>query len=435
MIPALQQLGFQNDTDFTSSKSEIENKIQDYHGVVIRSRFKIDKNFIDAATNLEFIARVGAGLESIDCDFALSKNIKLFSSPEGNANAVGEHTVGMLLSLFNNLHSAHQDIQAGNWNRETNRGFELEGKTVGIIGYGNMGKSFAKKLRGFDCQVIFHDIKPNLSDQNAKQVSLQELQQKADIVSLHTPWNASTDKMIDARFIAAMQKPFWLINTARGNSVVTEDLVNALKAGKVLGAGLDVLEFESLSFENLFISNEIPEPLQYLMSAKNVLLSPHIAGWTAESHLKLSAVIVEKIKMFYFPDEVISREIEKVTGIGGMFFKAENPKLLKQWYAKHLGLTVNDYGSTFWWKDKNGNDCSTQWSPFDQNTTYFEPSQKQFMQNFRVENLERLIAGLKQENIEIIGEMQVFDYGKFAYIMDIEGNKIELWEPNDSVFK
>jgi D-3-phosphoglycerate dehydrogenase len=435
MIADLAALGFQNDIDFASSKSEVEKKIFNYHGIVIRSRFQIDKKFIDAATNLEFIARVGSGLESIDCEYAASKNIKLISSPEGNANAVGEHAIGMLLSIFNNLNQANSDIRNGNWNRDANRGVALEGKTVGIIGYGNMGKSFAKKLRGFDCEVIFYDIKPNLSDQNAKQVSLQELQQKADIVSLHTPWDKSTDKMIDAIFIAAMQKSFWIINTARGNSVVTADLVDGLKSGKVLGAGLDVLEYENLSFENLFVNNKIPEPLEYLMSVKNVLLSPHIAGWTNESHVKLSSVIVEKIKSLYFHDDKKAKEITKVTGIGGIFFKAENPKSLKAWYAKHLGLAVDNYGSTFWWKDKNGNDCSTQWSPLEHHTTYFEPSQKQFMQNFRVENLERLLLELKQENIRIIGEMQVFEYGKFAYIMDIEGNKIELWEPIDSAFQ
>ena len=299
LIPALEKLGIQNDIDFTSSKSEIEKKIKDYQGIIIRSRFKIDKTFIDKAVNLEFIARVGAGLESIDCEYAISKKIKLISSPEGNANAVGEHTIGMLLSLFNKLNAAHQDIQTGNWNREANRGLELEGKTIGIIGYGNMGKSFAKKLKGFDCTVLFYDIQGNLSDGNAKQVSLQELQQKADIVSLHTPWNENTDKLVDANFIDAMSKPFWFINTARGNSVVTTDLVQGLQKGKVLGAALDVLEYENLSFENLFTAQNTPAALQYLLTSKNVLLSPHIAGWTQESHKKLSEVIVQKIKNLY----------------------------------------------------------------------------------------------------------------------------------------
>lgn len=296
----LQELGFTNHEDFTSSKAEIEAKIHEYQGIVIRSRFKIDKTFLDKATNLHFIARVGAGLESIDCDYALSKNISLIAAPEGNSNAVGEHALGMLLSLFNNFNNAYLEIKSGHWNREGNRGHELEGKTVGIIGYGNMGKSFAKKLRGFDVEVLCYDIQENVGDANAKQVSLSELQQKADVVSLHTPWNPSTDKMIDAGFINSFSKPFWFINTARGNSVVTDDLVAALKSGKVLGAGLDVLEYEKLSFENLFIDSEKPAAFDYLLTAKNVLLTPHIAGWTFESHQKLAQVIVDKIKAKYF---------------------------------------------------------------------------------------------------------------------------------------
>jgi D-3-phosphoglycerate dehydrogenase len=296
----LQELGFTNHEDFISSKAEIEAKIHEYHGIVIRSRFKIDKKFLDKATNLQFIARVGAGLESIDCDYALSKNISLIAAPEGNSNAVGEHALGMLLSLFNNLNTAFSEIKSGHWNRESNRGHELEGKTVGIIGYGNMGKSFAKKLRGFDVEALCYDIQENVGDANAKQVSLSELQQKADVVSLHTPWNPSTDKMIDTKFIRSFSKPFWFINTARGNSVVTNDLVEALKSGKVLGTGLDVLEYEKLSFENLFIDSEKPAAFDYLLKAKNVLLTPHIAGWTFESHQKLAQVIVDKIKVKYF---------------------------------------------------------------------------------------------------------------------------------------
>lgn len=299
MLKELNDAGFQNDTDFTSSKSEIEDKINQYHGIVIRSRFKIDKQFIDRATNLQFIARVGAGLESIDCDYATKKNITLIASPEGNANAVGEHAIGMLLSLFNKLNIAHADVQNGKWNREANRGLELEGKTIGIIGYGNMGKSFAKKLQGFDCEVLCFDIKPNIGDANARQVSLSVLQQKSDVISLHTPWDTSTDKLVNSNFINTFSKPFWFINTARGNSVVTADLVAGLQSKKILGAALDVLEYENSSFENLFTNNQIQDSMQYLMQAKNVLLSPHIAGWTSESHIKLSEVIVRKIKKLY----------------------------------------------------------------------------------------------------------------------------------------
>ena len=295
----LQEAGFLNFEDFKSSKEEIEAKIQDYHGIVIRSRFKIDKKFLDKATNLQFIARVGAGLESIDCEYALSKNITLIAAPEGNRNAVAEHTLGMILSLFNKLNEADREIRSGHWNRESNRGHELDGKTVGVIGYGNMGKSFAKKLRGFDTEVLCYDILENVGDSNAKQVSLEELQKKADVLSLHIPWTPKTDKMVDSDFINSFAKPFWIINTSRGKNIVTADLVDALQSGKILGAGLDVLEYEKLSFETLFQDKNTPEAFQYLLQAKNVILTPHIAGWTFESHERLAQVIVDKIKAKY----------------------------------------------------------------------------------------------------------------------------------------
>lgn len=295
----LQEAGFHNEADFISSKEVIEDKIKDYHGIVIRSRFKIDKTFLDKATNLQFIARVGAGLESIDCDYAIARNIALIAAPEGNRNAVAEHALGMILSLFNKLNQADAEIRKGQWNRESNRGHELDGKTVGIIGYGNMGKAFAKKLRGFDVEVICHDILPNVGDANAKQVTLEELQQKADLLSLHIPWTPETDKMVNANFIASFSNPFWLINTSRGKNVVTADLVQALESGKILGAGLDVLEYEKLSFETLFNDKNTPEAFDYLLKSSKVLLSPHIAGWTFESHERLAQVIVDKIKLLY----------------------------------------------------------------------------------------------------------------------------------------
>ncbi|MCD0476438.1 2-hydroxyacid dehydrogenase [Flavobacterium sp. EDS] len=292
----LEEAGFENYADFTSTKEEIEAKIKDYQGIVIRSRFKIDKQFIDKAINLKFIARVGAGLESIDCDYAISKGIELIAAPEGNRNAVAEHTLGMILSLFNKLNLADSEIRSGQWNRESNRGHELDGKTVGIIGYGNMGKAFAKKLRGFDVEVLCYDIQDNVGDENAKQVSLQELQEKTDVLSLHIPWTPETDKMVDTTFINGFKKPLWIINTSRGKNIVTADLVVAMESGKVLGAGLDVLEYEKLSFETLFQDKNTPEAFQYLLDGRKVILTPHIAGWTFESHERLAQVIVDKIK-------------------------------------------------------------------------------------------------------------------------------------------
>jgi len=295
LINQLNDLGFLNDEDYTSTKLEIEQKISEYDGVVIRSRFKIDKQFIDTATNLKFIARVGAGLESIDCDYAESKNIKLIAAPEGNSNAVGEHALGMILSLFNNLNKGDREVKDGKWLRENNRGIELDGLTVGLIGYGNMGKAFAKKLQGFDVEIICYDIKEDVGDENCKQVSLQELQQKTDVLSLHTPFNKLSHNMVNNNFINQFSKQFWLINTARGTAVVTDDLVAALKEGKILGAGLDVLEYEKTSFENLFENDSLPTAFEYLTTAQNILLSPHVAGWTVTSKTKLAQTIVNKI--------------------------------------------------------------------------------------------------------------------------------------------
>ncbi len=437
LIIQLKAAGFQNDEDYTSSKEMIQAKIADYEGVVIRSRFDIDKTFLDNAKNLKFIARVGAGLESIDVAYAESKNITLIAAPEGNRNAVGEHALGMLLSLFNKLKQADSEVKQGLWKREANRGVELDGKSVGIIGYGNMGKAFAKKLRGFEVEVLCYDIKENMGDQNAKQVSLEELQKKADVLSLHTPWTTLTDKMVNKDFIGKFKKPFWLINTARGKSVVTADLVNALKSGKIIGAGLDVLEYEKGSFESLFTENALPEALQELIKMDNVLLSPHIAGWTVESKEKVAHVIVDKIKDVYDLNpkkEFLPAQEYGVSGLGGFFFKTKDPDAIKIWYKKYLGMNTDQYGWTFWWKDKEGNDCSTQWSPFKEDTTYFAPSEKPFMMNLRVKNLHKLLARLEREGIPVVGDVEEHSYGKFGWIIDPDGNKIELWEPNDSAF-
>ena len=300
LIEQLNFLGCTNDEDYTSSKAEVEAKIHLYDGLIIRSRFSINASFLEKAKNLKFIGRVGAGLENIDCSYAENNGITLIAAPEGNRNAVGEHCLGMLLSLFNKLNKANSEVKKGLWLREENRGVELDGKTIGLIGYGNMGKSFAKKLRGFDVEVLCYDLKPNVSDGNCKQVSLRVLQQKADVLSLHTPQTELTKNMVNINFIDRFNKSFWLLNTARGNAVVAKDLVIALKSGKILGARLDVLEYEKASFENLFTNNKIPKAFQYLINSKNVLLSPHVAGWTVESKEKLAQTIVDKIKSNYY---------------------------------------------------------------------------------------------------------------------------------------
>lgn len=296
----LENLGCICDEDYTSNKETIEEKIQNYEGIIIRSRFSIDKTFLDKAINLKFIGRVGAGLENIDIAYAEQKGVHLIAAPEGNRNAVGEHTLGMLLSLFNKLNKADHEIRQGKWLREDNRGLELDGKTVGLIGYGNTGKAFAKKLRGFDVKVLCYDIKSTVGDENAQQVSLEELQTQTDILSLHTPETPLTIAMVDVNFINAFTKSFWLFNTARGKSIVTSDLVEALKSGKILGAGLDVLEYEKSSFENLFSDNNLPKAFQYLIKSNKVILSPHVAGWTIESKEKLAQTIVDKVRQKFY---------------------------------------------------------------------------------------------------------------------------------------
>lgn len=297
IIEQFSELGFQNDEDYTSSKEEIEAKIADYDGLIIRSRFTIDSQFLDKAKNLKFIGRLGAGLENIDTKYAKSLGIFLAAAPEGNRNAVGEHALGMLLSLFNKLNTADKEVRNGKWDREGNRGIELEGKVVGVIGYGNMGKAFAKKLKGFDVdEVICYDIQGGIEDDNARQVGIMEFQSRVDVISLHVPQTELTIGMVDAAYLEKFKKPIWIINTARGKCIKTIDLVDALKSGKVLGAGLDVLEYEKASFENMFTDDNLPEAFQYLIESDKVILSPHVAGWTVESKIKLAQTVVDKIK-------------------------------------------------------------------------------------------------------------------------------------------
>jgi len=296
LLEQLAELGFENTEEYKLGKGQVEEIIHEYDGLIIRSRFKIDREFLDKASRLKFIGRVGAGLENIDVAYAEEKGIFLAAAPEGNRNAVGEQALGMLLSLFNNLNKADREVRQGIWDREGNRGLELEGKIVGIIGYGNTGKAFAKKLSGFDVEVLCCDILEDVGNEFARQVSLEELQQKADVVSLHVPQTALTLGMVNSTFIEALAKPFWLLNTARGKCVVTRDLVKGLKSGKVRGAALDVLEYEKTSFEDLFGDMPMPADFKYLIDSERVLLSPHIAGWTQESKVKLAQTIVDKIK-------------------------------------------------------------------------------------------------------------------------------------------
>ena len=290
----LEKIGFKNHFDLESSKSEVEKKISNYFGIILRSRISIDKVFLDNCEKLKFIARIGSGTENIDVEHAKSKNIHVISTPEGNSNAVGEHALGMLLSLTNNITSANNEIKNRIWERELNRGFELKGRTIGLIGYGHTGKSFARKLIGLGVKIIYHDLKNIEKDDDTVQVTLGEIKEHSDVISLHVSMTEESKGLINTDFINSCKKPFWLINTSRGNCIITKDLVEGLKSGKILGAGLDVLEYEKKSFEKLSISNN--ENLNYLKNSKNVIITPHIAGWTFESKIKLAEVAVKKIK-------------------------------------------------------------------------------------------------------------------------------------------
>lgn len=296
LYQGFKQLGISNYFDFESEKKIIEKTISRYDGIVIRSRIGIDKYLIDKASKLKFIVRVGSGLENIDVDYAKKKEIKIISSPEGNSNAVGEHALGMLLSLINYMYSSQKEIFDGFWLRESNRGFELKNKTVGIIGYGNTGKSFSKKLSGMDVKVIFNDLKLNLSDQYAQQVSLSTIQEESDVISIHTSLNSKSTNLINKNFISKCKKPFWLINTSRGQCVVLKDLIEGLKKGKILGAALDVIEYEKKSFENLLSTKKIMANFLNLVDLKKIVITPHIAGWTHESKIKMVEVILKKVE-------------------------------------------------------------------------------------------------------------------------------------------
>ena len=279
------------------NKKTLISDIGKYTGVVIRSRFRLDQEILSHAHELKFIARAGAGMENIDVPFAHSRKIICINAPEGNRNAVAEHALGMLLALMNNLVVADLEVRTGTWLREENRGVELDGKTIGIIGFGNTGSTFASKLKGFDVEILAYDpyIKIDTSiHTNVMQSEMSSIHSRCDILSLHIPLTEETHVMVNENYFSAFKKPIYFLNTSRGKIVKTDDLVNSIKKGKVKGAALDVLDFESISFENLDASN-FPASFLELTKMKNVILSPHVAGWTFESHQKISEVLAAKI--------------------------------------------------------------------------------------------------------------------------------------------
>ncbi|MGM0477818.1 MAG: NAD(P)-dependent oxidoreductase [Bacteroidota bacterium] len=286
------------------SREKCLEKLDKVQGIVVRSRFPIDAEFLNAALNLKFIARSGAGLENIDLDTAEKNGVTCFNAPEGNRNAVGEHALGMLLSLFNHLCRGNSEVRQGIWKREENRGIELDGKTVGIIGYGNNGRAFAKKLYGFDVNVLAYDkYKSDYSDQFANAASMDQIFQRADILSFHIPQNEETLFMADEAFFQRFKKPIYVINLARGKIIQTKDLLKGLQEKSILGACLDVLEYEKASFEKTLTADENPD-FKALINMDNVIFSPHVGGWTQESYFKLSDVLADKVLERFFESEI-----------------------------------------------------------------------------------------------------------------------------------
>lgn len=291
----LQAAGFHCDLYWDKTPEELVKLLPDYDGLILRSKFKITKEIIDAAKNLKCVGRAGAGMENIDVSYAESKGIKCVSAPEGNRDAVAEHALGMLLMLFNNLKRADEEVRKGIWRRVENRGVEIIGKTIGIIGYGNTGSAFAKRLQGFGCKVLVYDkYKKDFGNEFILEATMEQLFNECEVLSLHIPQSEETKYLVNAGFINRFKKNIYLINTARGKCLNTADFVSALKSGKILGACLDVLEYESISFENLDVST-LPEPMQYLIKSDKVVLSPHIAGWTHESNYKISKILADKM--------------------------------------------------------------------------------------------------------------------------------------------
>lgn len=293
----LEDKGFIVDFHPEYNRDDLIKHLPSYDALVVRSKIDIDKEIIDRGENLKCIARSGAGMDSIDVTYAESKCIQCLNSPEGNRDAVGEHALGLLLALFNKIASADKEVRQGIWLREENRGLEIKGKTIGIIGYGNMGNAFAQRLSGFDCKVLAYDkYKENYGNSFASQASLEDLFEQADVLSLHVPLTPETKYMVNKEFINKFQKSIYLINTSRGKVVKLQDLISEIKSNKILGAGLDVLEYESMSLGRLTPQNEQAEKeLNDLFSLKNTVLSPHVAGWTIESYYKLAFYLSEKI--------------------------------------------------------------------------------------------------------------------------------------------
>ena len=293
IVPLLTHIGYEVAYEPAITVAEIHERISNYEGLIVRSKISIDKDLIEKGTRLKFIARAGAGIDQVDEAYLKARKITLLNAPEGNRVAVGEHTLGMLLCLMNKLNTANTEVKAGIWDREGNRGFEISGKTIGIIGYGNMGQAFAKCLKGFDCRVLAYDkFKKDFSDEFAQEASLEELFETAEVLSLHIPLTSDSRNWADSTFFSKFKKSIWFLNTARGEITSFKAVAESINNGQILGAGLDVLENEKLKT----LSDEQRLYFNELVNAPNVLFTPHVAGWTHESYRKINEVLVQKIK-------------------------------------------------------------------------------------------------------------------------------------------
>lgn len=291
----LELAGFICDLNTDLSYIELINLSAEYQGLIIRSKYQIDKALIDAAKDLKFIARAGSGMENIDLNYAEKKGIICINSPEGNKDSVGEHTLGMLLSILHKINKANNEIKKGEWNRKANIATELQGKTVGILGYGNMGSAFAQKLQGFDVNVIAYDkYKTQYSDNNVKEADIKTFFKETDILSIHVPLTVETRFLINKEYINNFKKNIYILNTARGKVLKSSDLVSMIRSKKVIGAALDVLEYEKIHFESI-VSNQDSDDLNFLIQANNVILTPHVAGSSDASYRKIAEVLAEKI--------------------------------------------------------------------------------------------------------------------------------------------
>ena len=299
LFQRLTELGFSCEAHYSTAREEILDQLSDCFGLVLRSRLRIDAEMLNKGKNLAFVARSGVGLEHIDLETAAQLGIQVLSSPEGSRDTVAEHAIGMLLMLMNNLGLADRQIREGNWVRAANRGIEIKGKTIGIIGYGNMGSAFAQKISGFGARLIAYDkFKTNYGDDLVQEVELEQIWAEADIVTLHIPYLPENHYFVDDAFLQKFKKPIYLVNNARGTVLNTADLVKNLQSGKVLGAALDVFEYEEQSFENLKPA-DLPEPFQYLRRANNVVLTPHLAGSSLEANEGHARVLAQKIEKLF----------------------------------------------------------------------------------------------------------------------------------------